>query len=139
MFDKRAVIPLSLLFLLIGLSSCEGYGSNLTPTYPVNPYCPDQTQLYEGCFRKCSHPDYDDCPDFYPLIYDPKFCGFYADGSYRSHTFACQACKGGALAVTDGRCSCHLEPCPPGEKCEQNVCVPDRCANCKLGETCLGG
>lgn len=65
-----------------------------------------------GCITSCKDPSFDDCGDFFPLIYDPKFCALDTKGNWNSFTFACQACNNhNYVGVRDGKCECPLIPC----------------------------
>ena len=118
---QKTIQTASLLLLFSGLAE-----SQILPTSAQEfalDYCADQAQLSSTCVQSCKNPAYDNCGDVFPAIYDPRYCGYLGNGQWRSYTFACQACKGGALGVLDGKCSCNLEPCPDGKICQLGQCV----------------
>lgn len=104
----------------------------------------------------CSHPDFKKCGDVFIALWDPKFCALNKDGTWKSFTFACQACTNKYpdteyLGVADGMCEEDLPPVDPpvkvcnkvciqGYKCVNGECVPvdDQCIfmKCSNGFVC---
>jgi hypothetical protein len=88
----------TLLLILIAVRAQYGKGS---------PMCPANHIWNTGCVKLCTHPDFKDCGEVFPAIYNPRFCALSKSGKWNSETFACAACKRpDVIGVKDGKCNC---------------------------------
>jgi len=86
------------LLILIAVRAQYGKGS---------PMCPANHIWNTGCVKLCTHPDFKDCGEVFPAIYNPRFCALSKSGKWNSETFACAACKRpDVIGVKDGKCNC---------------------------------
>lgn len=86
-------------------------------------YCGANYIWNGGCLKLCTHPDFNNCPNVFPALWNPSFCALLRNGQWRSYTYACQACKDSSvIGVKVGKCSCQVEPCPSGQSCISGTC-----------------
>lgn len=86
-------------------------------------YCGANYIWNGGCLKLCTHPDFNNCPNVFPALWNPSFCALLRNGQWRSYTYACQACKDSSvIGVKEGKCSCQVEPCPSGQSCISGNC-----------------
>lgn len=75
----------------------------------LTPACPANHIWNNGCVKLCTHPDFYNCGNVFPALYNPSFCALLRTGQWRSETYACAACKNPAVVgVKDGKCSCEV-------------------------------
>ncbi len=79
-----------------------------------------------GCIKSCKSSDFKNCGDLFITLWDPKFCAYFKDGSWKSYTFDCQACKNyEVLGVAKGNCEeTAVTPDPPVVIVEPKPTVP---------------
>lgn len=117
---------ITLVFAVLVLSSCG--------ILPIkDDRCLDN-EIYtkdRGCIKSCKSPEFKNCGDVFITLWDPKFCAYFKDGSWKSYTFDCQACKNAeVLGVGKGNCEetavvpdtpvVIVDPKPTTSKCPEN-------------------
>jgi hypothetical protein len=45
-----------------------------------SPLCPPNHIWNNGCLKLCSHPDFKNCGDVFPAIFNPNFCALSRTG-----------------------------------------------------------
>ena len=154
---KYLQMKLQMLLLLVALIALSSSRSQPLIPLPQRPY--------SQSFTFCSDPKFNSCPDFFILIYDPKFCALNRDGTWQSYTFECQACQNpDVIGVEDGQCidgrpqnqirpiddSCAAVTCLTGTVCKNGRCISlgrpnwperDSCSfvKCWRGTSCQDG
>ena len=111
---------------LIGLLSFTSYGTEIQSQFnlPIFVCGVNQYRTPSGCWSSCSSPQYNQCGDIFPTLYNPSFCAYTIDGRYVNYTFECQACKSTAVvAVRSGACDCSFVKCGPYQQCQNGQCI----------------
>jgi hypothetical protein len=87
--------------VFVALAMVFGAKSAIEPSSPCG-----LNEIYteeKGCIKSCKDPGFKKCGDVYPALWDPKFCALLPDGTWRSYTYECQACKNtGNIGVAQG-------------------------------------
>ena len=134
-------IKLVLALALITIVSCQAQKLTLAPSF-----CQPGLEISSpiGCIKSCEGPEFENCPQIFPLLYKPSFCAYLQGGGWRSYTFECRGCLANdVVGITDGACNCRQLGCPDGQQCSNGICIPEApeitCANilCSPGFECI--
>lgn len=93
--------PIKLLLPIVFICSVAYSGG-------VLPLCPVNHIWNNGCVKLCTHPDFNQCGNVFPGLYNPSYCALLRSGKWKSETFECAACQNPqVIGVKAGKCSCQ--------------------------------